>query len=77
MTDIVRQLWDLYATHPLVMESVDEIERLRELIHVMLENDPNDMAGDGTVLDVWRKEARRALGIAQAQPESTPKLGLE
>jgi hypothetical protein len=45
------------------MESVDEIERLRELVRAMLENNPDDMAADGiTVLDVWRKEASRALG---------------
>jgi hypothetical protein len=39
-----------------------KIERLRALIRIMLDEDPNDMAADGiTVLDVWRKEARRAL----------------
>jgi hypothetical protein len=39
-----------------------ELFELRRLVHALLENDPNDMAADGvTVLDVWRKEARRIL----------------
>jgi hypothetical protein len=39
-----------------------EIEKLQALIQCLLDNDPNDLAADGiTVLDVWRKEARRAL----------------
>ena len=41
-----------------------ENRRLRELIRVLLENNPNDDAADGvSVLDVWRKEARRVLGV--------------
>jgi hypothetical protein len=41
-----------------------ENRRLRELIRVQLENNPNDDAADGvSVLDVWRKEARRVLGL--------------
>jgi hypothetical protein len=40
--------------------------RLRELIRVLLENDPNDDAADGvSVLDVWRKEAHRMLDVEQ------------
>jgi hypothetical protein len=36
-----------------------ENEKLRRLVRVLLENDPDDMAADAvTVLDVWRKEAR-------------------
>ncbi len=40
-------------------EAVQEIERARELINCLIENDPNDFAADAvTVLDVWRKDAR-------------------
>jgi hypothetical protein len=40
-----------------------EITKLRALIQALLDNDPDDSAADGvTVLEVWRKEARRALG---------------
>jgi hypothetical protein len=42
----------------------DEVERLRELVRCLVENDPNDYAADAvTVLDVWRKDARKALGL--------------
>ena len=44
--------------------AADEIERLRDLIKVLLYNDPDDIAADAvTVLEVWRKEASEALGI--------------
>ena len=47
----------------LVADAADEIERLRTLIRVLVENDPNDYAADAvTVLDVWRKDAREVLG---------------
>jgi hypothetical protein len=36
-----------------------ESRKLRRLVRILLENDPDDMAADAvTVLDVWRKEAR-------------------
>jgi hypothetical protein len=39
-----------------------ENERLRYLVQVLIDNDPNDDAADAvTVLDVWRKEAKAAL----------------
>ena len=45
------------------LSATAEVERLRELVACLLDNDPNDMAADGvTVLDVWRKDAARALG---------------
>lgn len=45
-------------------EAATEIERLRELVRCLVENDPNDYAADTvTVLDVWRKDARKALGL--------------
>ena len=46
-----------------VEAQADEIRLLRALVRTMVDEDPNDMAADGgvTVLDVWRKEARRAL----------------
>lgn len=40
-------------------EAVLEMERARDLIDCLIENDPNDYAADAvTVLDVWRKDAR-------------------
>lgn len=40
-------------------EAVQEIERARELIRCLVENDPNDDAADAvTVFDVWRQQAR-------------------
>lgn len=40
-------------------EAVQEIDRARDLINCMIDNDPNDYAADAvTVLDVWRKDAR-------------------
>ena len=40
-------------------EAVQEIDRARDLINCLIENDPNDYAADAvTVLDVWRKDAR-------------------
>lgn len=39
------------------------IAKLTRLVEIMIEVDPNDMAADAvTVLDVWREEARAALG---------------
>ncbi len=39
-----------------------ENERLRYLVQVLIDNDPNDCAADAvTVLDVWRKEAKATL----------------
>lgn len=37
--------------------------KLERLIQILLDEDPNDLAADGgvTVLDVWRKDARRAI----------------
>jgi hypothetical protein len=46
-----------------------ENERLQALIRTMLTEDPSDLAADGgvTVLDVWRKEAGRALAREQKE----------
>lgn len=47
-------------------EAVQEIERARELINDMIENDPNDYAADAvTVLDVWRKDARDFISATE------------
>ena len=36
--------------------------KLKRLVEILMENDPDDMAADAvTVLDVWRKEASAAL----------------
>lgn len=38
------------------------IAELEALVQTLIDNDPDDMAADGvTVLDVWRKDARKAL----------------
>jgi len=66
MTDIVERLL-LNENEPLLCrEAADEIERLRDLIEVLIYNDPNARMPDKeTVLDVWRKEARTVLNIQQ------------
>ena len=39
------------------------VTKLERLVQCLIDEDPYDMAADGvTVLDVWRKEAREALG---------------
>jgi hypothetical protein len=39
-------------------ETVQIIERARDLVSCLVKNDPNDYAADAvTVLDVWRKDA--------------------
>ena len=38
------------------------VAKLKRLVEILMENDPDDMAADAvTVLDVWRKEASAAL----------------
>ena len=41
-----------------------ENKALRGLVNVLLENDPDDPISDGghTVLELWRHDARKALG---------------
>ena len=47
-------------------EAVQEIERLRDLVNCLIENDPNDYAADAaTVLDVWRKDARDLIAATE------------
>lgn len=39
------------------------VTKLERLVQCLIDEDPYDMAADGvTVLEVWRKEAREALG---------------
>ena len=50
-------------SHDEVAALQKRVAELRRLVEIMIEEDPNDMAADAvTVLDVWRKEARAALG---------------
>lgn len=44
-----------------------ENARLRELVRCLVENDPNEAISDAghSVLDLWRHDARKALGIDQ------------
>jgi hypothetical protein len=52
-----------------------ENERLRVLVHALIDSDPNDDAADGvTVLEVWRKEARQALGVESGRKPRYPVL---
>lgn len=47
-------------------EAANLIARLRALVSVMIENDPNDYAADAvTVLDVWRKDARDLISATE------------
>ena len=49
-------------------EAVREIERARDLINTLIENDPSDYAADAvTVLDVWRKDARDFIASTESQ----------
>lgn len=47
------------------------VERLRDLVTCLLENEPDDYAADGvTVLEVWRQAARAALSAPRpSQPK--------
>lgn len=49
----------------------DENKRLRELVLCLIENDPNDPISDAghVVLDLWRHDARKALGMSAIQHE--------
>ncbi len=48
-------------------EAVCEIERLCDLVKTLVENDPMDPISDGghVVLDLWRHDARKALGLPE------------
>ena len=63
--DIWRDIHDralLLKTANAMLEAADEINTLRDLIEVLIYNDPNERMPDSeTVLDVWRKQARAAL----------------
>jgi hypothetical protein len=51
---------------------------LRDLVQILIGNDPYDMAADAvTVLDVWRKRARDILGSTTTNPRAgaTPLCG--
>ncbi len=45
------------------MSDTEKLQRARDLIRCLVENDPAELAADGgiTVLDVWRKDAERFL----------------
>jgi hypothetical protein len=69
MTDIVERLCQPVMLHSNPeqtnaerREAAAEVKQLRALVRCLLDNNPNDDAADGvSVLDVWRKDARRAL----------------
>lgn len=61
--------FELPATKATLIAAADEIEKLRRLVQCLIDNDLDDMAADGvTVLDVWRADARRALGLPMPSP---------
>ena len=71
--DTTRRIGESYAdTHERRQrdrnEAAAEVERLRNLVQCLLDNDPNEAITDAghTVLDKWRYDARQAL--AQEKP---------
>lgn len=48
-------------------EAAAEIERLRALVNCLVENDPDEPISDSghVVLDLWRHDARKALGLPE------------
>ena len=47
-------------------EAIQEIEKARDLINCLIENDPSDYAADAvTVLDVWRRDARDYIAATE------------
>jgi hypothetical protein len=55
------------------------VKRLEDLIQCLIDNDPEDLAADGgiRVIDVWRKDAERALrtGKASEVSDDRPRAG--
>lgn len=49
-----------------INEQILQTDRLRDLVKTLIENDPNEPVADNgaTVLDVWRDQAKRVLGVA-------------
>ena len=58
-----RDDWHLLFVGSDIRRMLGDISRLRAMVAGMIDNDPNELAADGgvTVLDVWRKDAARAL----------------
>ena len=49
--------------------AADEIERLHDLVRTLIENDPQEPISDAghVLLDLWRHDARKALGLPEQQ----------
>jgi hypothetical protein len=47
-------------------QQIRYIKTLEDLVRCLIDNDPEDLAADGgiRVIDVWRKEAERALAVS-------------
>lgn len=57
---------------------VDENERLRAFVKIIMENDPSDDAADGvTVLEVWRKKVLEAFPPPPAAFECEDCIGMK
>lgn len=54
---------DMY--HYAHMKLTEQNDKLTAMVRLLLENDPTELVSDGghTVLDLWRHDARQALGI--------------
>jgi hypothetical protein len=53
----------LYGTQPQAAPPTVYVKTLEDLIQCLIDNDPDELAADGgiRVIDVWRKDAQRAL----------------
>lgn len=75
-------LWNDYmraASPDTILALIEENERLRGHIGVLLDNEPDELAADGgvTVLDVWRKEAVERFRIPVLTEDRTALEGVK
>lgn len=67
------------ASPSTILALIEENERLRGHIGVLLDNEPDELAADGgvTVLDVWRKEAVERFRIPVLTEDRTALEGVK
>lgn len=65
----IRDYEAMNQTGTLLTDARNEICMLRELVKCLIENDPHDVISDAghTVIEHWRHDARRALGMSASQ----------
>lgn len=56
----------LDAAEARIKSAEARVKKLEDLIHVLVDNDPNDTISDSghTVLDLWRHDARAAIAVS-------------